>query len=53
MLVSAPQEGFRTSEMLYQWIKDGVAPPLDTRTQGILITRANFDEILRREGVLK
>ena len=53
MLVSAPQEGFRTSEMLYQWIKDGVQPPLDTRTEGILITRANFEEILRREGILK
>jgi L-arabinose transport system substrate-binding protein len=53
MLVSAPQEGFRTSEMLYQWIKDGVQPPLDTRTQGVLITRENFEEILRKEGIIK
>jgi L-arabinose transport system substrate-binding protein len=53
MLVSAPHEGFRTSEMLYQWIKDGTVPPLDTRTEGILITRANFEEILRKEGIIK
>ena len=53
MLVSAPQEGFRTSEMLYQWIKDGTIPPADTRTQGILITRENFEEVLRREGITK
>jgi L-arabinose transport system substrate-binding protein len=53
MLVSAPQEGFRTSEMLYQWIKDGKTPPADTRTQGILITRANFEETLRKEGIIK
>lgn len=53
MLVSAPQEGFRTSEMLYHWIKDGVQPPADTRTEGMLITRANFEEILRREGIIK
>lgn len=53
MLVSAPQEGFRTSEMLYQWIKDGVTPPPDTRTQGMLITRENFEEVLRREGIIK
>jgi L-arabinose transport system substrate-binding protein len=53
MLVSAPQEGFRTSEMMYQWIKDGVQPPADTRTQGVLITRENFEEILRREGIIK
>jgi L-arabinose transport system substrate-binding protein len=53
MLVSAPQEGFRTAEMLHAWIKDGTAPALDTRTQGILITRANFEEVLKREGILK
>jgi L-arabinose transport system substrate-binding protein len=53
MLVSAPQEGFRTAEMLYQWVRNGTPPPLDTRTQGILITRANFEEILRREGIVK
>jgi L-arabinose transport system substrate-binding protein len=53
MLVSAPQEGFRTAEMLNDWIKTGTAPAGDTRTPGILITRANFDEVLRREGILK
>ena len=53
MLVSAPEEGFRTSEMLYQWIKDGIQPPADTRTQGMLITRENFEEVLRREGIIR
>jgi L-arabinose transport system substrate-binding protein len=53
MLVSAPQEGFRTSEMLYQWIKDGTTPAPDTRTEGILITRVNFEEVLRKEGIIK
>jgi L-arabinose transport system substrate-binding protein len=53
MLVSAPNEGFRTSEMLYQWVKDGTTPPPDTRSQGILITRANFEEVLRKEGIIK
>lgn len=53
MLVSAPFEGYRTAELLYLWIKDGAVPPPDTRTPGILITRANFDEILRREGIIK
>ena len=53
MLVSAPHEGFRTSEMLYQWIKDGVQPPADTRTEGVLITRENFEQVLRKEGIIK
>lgn len=53
MLVSAPNEGAQTMEMLYHWVKDGTPPPADTRTRGILITRANFEEILRREGIIK
>ncbi|MDO8539915.1 MAG: arabinose ABC transporter substrate-binding protein [Opitutaceae bacterium] len=52
MLVSAPGEGFRTAEMLYLWIKDGTMPPLDTRTTGILITRENFESVLRQEGII-
>lgn len=52
MLVSAPYEGFRSAELLYKWIKDGVEPPPDTRTEGILITRENFEAILKREGIL-
>lgn len=53
MLVSAPWEGFRTAEILYQWIHDGKEPPLDTRTEGILITRENFEQILKREGIIQ
>jgi L-arabinose transport system substrate-binding protein len=53
MLVSAPAEGFNTSEMLYHWIKDGKMPVLDTRTTGILITRANFEAVLRQEGIIE
>jgi L-arabinose transport system substrate-binding protein len=49
---SAPQEGYRTAELLYFWIKDGTVPPPDTRTEGQLITRENFLELLKQEGVL-
>ena len=52
MLVSAPGEGFRTAELLYKWVKDGVAPPADTRTTGIFITRENFETVLKREGII-
>ena len=53
MLVSAPYEGFKTAEMLYQWIKDGTVPPPDSRTPGILITRENFEQVLRKEGIIE
>ncbi len=53
MLVSAPREGFMSSEILYKWIKDGTPPPLDTRTEGILITRENFEAVLKKEGIIE
>ena len=51
MLASAPGEGFASTEMLYKWVKDGTPPPLDTRSEGTLITRENFEAILKKEGI--
>ncbi len=45
--VSALTEGFRTSEMLFQWITTGITPPLDTRTGGTFMTRANLEQVLK------
>jgi len=53
MLVSAPYEGFRTAELLYLWVKNGTPPPLDSRTPGIFITRENFEQVLRKEGIIQ
>ena len=51
MLLSAKTHGYQTSEMMFRWIRDGVEPPLDTRTTGVLITRENFRQVLREQGV--
>ena len=51
MLLSAKQHGYQTCEMLYHWVKDGVEPPKDTRTTGVLIDRANFKQVLKDQGV--
>ena len=51
MLLSAKEHGYKTTEMLYKWIKDGVEPPLDTRTVGTLITRENFRQVLKEQGI--
>lgn len=51
MLLSAKAHGYQTSEMMHKWIKDGVEPPLDTRTVGVLITRENFRQVLKEQGV--
>jgi L-arabinose transport system substrate-binding protein len=51
MLLSAKSHGYQTSEMMYKWIKDGVEPPLDLRTVGVLITRDNFRQVLKEQGI--
>ncbi|MFA6959250.1 MAG: arabinose ABC transporter substrate-binding protein [Opitutaceae bacterium] len=50
--VSAVTEGSATAEMLYLWITDGKQPAMLTVTEGQLITRENFQEILKGDGVL-
>jgi L-arabinose transport system substrate-binding protein len=51
MLLSAKAHGYQTAEMMYRWIKEGKEPPLDTRTVGVLITRENFRQVLKEQGV--
>lgn len=53
VLLTARVHGFSTAEMLYKWVKDGVEPPLDTRTTGILINRENYKQTLKDQGIVK
>lgn len=50
-LLSARQHGYETAKMLYDWVKDGKEPPLDTRTVGVLINRDNFRTVLKEQGI--
>ncbi|HEY2883319.1 MAG TPA: arabinose ABC transporter substrate-binding protein [Pirellulales bacterium] len=49
-LLQARAHGFQTAELMYKWIHDGVEPPKDTRTMGILITRDNFRDVRKEQG---
>lgn len=51
VLLSPVRHGFEVTERLYKWIKDGVEPPKDIRTSGILITRENYKAILKEQGL--
>lgn len=51
VLLSARSHGYKTATMMFHWIRDGVEPPPDTRTAGVLITRENFREVLKEQGV--
>ena len=51
VMISPYRHGYETTEMLYKWIKDGVAPPLDTRTAGVLATRENYKQVIKDLGL--
>jgi L-arabinose transport system substrate-binding protein len=53
MLLSAREHGYKTAEMMYNWITTGKEPEKDTRTTGILITRDNFVSVLKEQGLTK
>jgi L-arabinose transport system substrate-binding protein len=51
-LLSPYRHGYETAEFMYRWIKDGIEPPADTRTAGIIITRDNYEKVMREQGLL-
>lgn len=52
ILLEPKKHGFGTAEMMYKWIAEGTEPPLDTRTMGSLITRDNYKQVLKEQGLL-
>lgn len=51
-LISPLQHGYDTVEMVYKWVTEGVEPPRDTRTAGIIITRENYRQVMKEQGLL-
>jgi L-arabinose transport system substrate-binding protein len=51
ILLSPKQHGYDTATMMYKWIADGEEPARETLTQGRLITRDNYKEVLAEEGL--
>jgi L-arabinose transport system substrate-binding protein len=49
--ISPYRHGFETTELLYKWVTEGVQPPMDIRTDGILVTRANYIEVFKKLGL--
>jgi L-arabinose transport system substrate-binding protein len=46
-MISPLRHGYESTELLYKWIKDGIEPPMDTRTDGVLATRENYRQVLK------
>jgi len=51
-LISPKRHGFETVESMYKWIKDGVEPAKDIRTEGYIITRENYQQVMKEQGLL-
>lgn len=50
-LLQAKVHGYQGTKMMYDWIARGVEPPLDTRTAGTLVTRDNYKEVYKQNGL--
>jgi L-arabinose transport system substrate-binding protein len=51
VLISPKRHGFEATEFMYKWIHDGVEPPKVTLTTGILITRENYQQVRKDQGL--
>lgn len=52
VLIRPRLHGHDTAHLMYQWIKDGKEPPKVTLTNGTLITRDNYKEVMTKEGLM-
>jgi L-arabinose transport system substrate-binding protein len=52
VLIRPRLHGYDTSDLMFHWIKDGKAPPKVTLTNGTLITRKNYKEVMTKEGLM-
>lgn len=53
ILLQAKRHGADTCDMMYKWLTTGVEPPKITYTDGILITRDNYQKVLADQGLTK
>lgn len=51
VLISPKRHGYETSVNMYEWIKDGKAPPMLTLTTGMLMTRSNIEQVRKAMGL--
>jgi L-arabinose transport system substrate-binding protein len=52
VLISPKRHGQETAELMYKWIKDGTEPPKATFTTGVLITRDNWQQVMKEQGLM-
>jgi L-arabinose transport system substrate-binding protein len=51
VLLAAKRHGYETSANMYNWIKNGVEPPLLVSTAGVVMNRSNYEDVLVEMGL--
>jgi L-arabinose transport system substrate-binding protein len=52
VLLTAKRHGYDTAEMVYEWVTNGTEPAKTTFTDGMLITRDTYENIMKEQGLL-
>lgn len=50
-MISPKRHGYETAELMFNWIMNGVEPPKDTRTAGVMATRENYTQVAKDLGL--
>jgi L-arabinose transport system substrate-binding protein len=51
VLLDAKAQGYDAADHMYHWIKSGTVPPLEVRTEGKMITHANYRDFTYRDRI--
>jgi len=51
VLITPLRHGYETTEYMYKWITEGTKPPMDVRTKGIFVTRDDYPEKYKANGM--
>lgn len=51
ILLQAKRHGYETADLMYKWLTAGTEPPKITYTDGVLITRENYQKVLKDQGL--
>lgn len=52
VLIDPYRHGYETSILMYEWIRDGKQPPMETYTEGTLVFRDTCEQVMKERGLL-
>ena len=50
-LLNPYRHGYETTEYVYKWVRDGIEPPKEIKTTGVVITRVTRAQVMKELGL--